>query len=303
MITMSSAMLILRTKTTIIRSTRVAALMLSALLLTACVSMRIAYNHAPDLVYWKLDSYADFDNEQKVKVKQAIAQWMRWHRTTQLPDYVTLMATHRHDLQGTVTPAQVCSLFERGRERVQRGWIQVLPSVADIALTLKPTQLDRIEKRYAKANEEVRKDHLQESPEERHKMIVKRTMSSAEKLYGDLGPAQRAVIEAGVADSPHDPDRWFAEREARQRDTITVTRRLIAEHASREQALTAYKQLVAELRQSPDPAYAALEQRVRDYNCSFWAAIHNSTTPAQRRHAAERLERWATDFQLLIDER
>jgi hypothetical protein len=302
MITMSSAMLILNPKTSIIRSARLGLLALGALLLAGCVSMRIAYNHAPDLVYWKLDSYADFDSEQKTKVKQAIVQWMHWHRTTQLPDYVALMASHRHELQGNVTPAAVCSLFERGRERVDRGWTQVLPSVAEIALTLKPAQLDHIEKKYAKVNEETRKDYLQESPDERHRAVVKRAINSAEKLYGDLGPAQREVIDAGVADSPQDADLWFAERQARQQEILATTRRLIAEHATRAQALTAYKQLVADMRRSPNAAYAAQEEKVQQYNCGFWAAIHNSTTPQQRRHASERLERWATDFQLLIDE-
>jgi len=273
------------------------------LLLAGCVSMRIAYNHAPDLAYWKLDSYADFNGEQKPRVKQAITQWMHWHRTTQLPDYVALMALHRQELQGPVTPAAVCALFDRGRERVQRAWTQVLPSVVDIALTLQPAQLDHIERKMVKADEDVRKDFVQESTEARHRAYVKRAITSAERLYGDLGPAQRSVIESGVAQSPRDAEMWFAERQQRQRDALTTTRRLIGERATHEQALAAYKQLVADYRRSPDSEVATQEQRVQQYNCGFWAAVHNSTTPQQRRHASERIERWATDFQLLIDER
>lgn len=264
--------------------------------------MRIAYNHAPDLVYWKLDSYANFDADQKPRVKQAITQWMKWHRTTQLPDYVALLGAHRAEMQRPITPAAVCSLLDRGRERVERGWMEVLPAVADISLTLKPDQLRRIEAKIANANEEARAEQLPASPEERLKARVKRTTESAEKLYGRLGPEQRAVVEAGVAKSPLDLDLWFAEREERQQDALKTTRKLIADGATPAQALTAYKKLVAELRNSPNPAAAAQDQRVHEYNCGFWAAIHNSTTPLQRRHAGERLERWATDFQLLIDE-
>jgi hypothetical protein len=272
------------------------------MVLSGCVSMRIAYNHAPDLVYWKLDSYADFDASQKAKVKHAIDQWMRWHRTTELPEYVRLLATHRGDLAGPVTPAAVCALLDRGRERVDRGWARVLPAVADIAMTLKPGQLDRIEARYASSNEDVRRDHLQDSPDERRQARVKWTVESAEKLYGRLGKEQRAVVEAGVDASPLDSESWFAEREERQRNTLSITRQLIAEGAPRDRVLAAYKKLVADLRHSPNPAYASQQHRVHEYTCEFWARIHNSTTPAQRRHASERFERWATDFQLLIDE-
>lgn len=264
--------------------------------------MRIAYNHAPDLVYWKLDSYADFDGEQRVKVKQSIAQWMHWHRSTQLPDYIALMASHRRELQGNVTPQAVCAVFDRARERVDRGWVQLLPAATDVVMTLKPAQLDHIEKKVAQVNEETRKDFLQDSREERRKAMVKRTVTNAERLYGNLGPAQRQVIEAGVADSPYDADIWFAERQALQQEALTITRKLLTDRVTAAQGQAAYRTLVEHMRRPSSPEYAAYDQKLQQYNCGFWAAIHNSTTPQQRRHASERMERWATDFQLLIDD-
>jgi hypothetical protein len=286
-----------------VRKTLIIGLTLAALLLLqGCVSMRLAYNHAPDYVYWKLDGFVDFNAEQKPRVKQAITDWMNWHRRTQLPDYARLIAAHRAEVRGEMAPAAVCALMDRARERIDKGWVQVIPAVADIALTLQPKQIEHIEKRYASVNDDYHRDHLQPTPAERQKAMAKRATDSAEKLYGRLHAAQLAVIEKGVAASPLNADLWSAELEDRQREGIATIRRLIAENATHDQAVAAFKSLVTRFRRSPLPEHAENERRVEAYNCGFWAAIHNSTTPAQRTHAAERLERWATDFQLLSDE-
>ena len=42
---------------------------------------------APDLVYWWLDRYIDFNDTQTPRVHEAIKQWFAWHRRSQLPDY------------------------------------------------------------------------------------------------------------------------------------------------------------------------------------------------------------------------
>lgn len=272
-------------------------------MLSGCVSMRLAYDHAPDVAYWRLDGYAGFEGEQKGRVKQAIAHWMRWHRTTQLPDYISFAASRRAMLQRKVTAGEVCSVFDQGRERLVRAWGQALPAVAEIALTLKPSQLSRIETRLDKANQEVREERrLQDPPEERLKREVRRVREHAERLYGDLAPEQRHMIETAVAASPIDARQGYEERVERQRQVLDATRRLIGEQATREQALDTYRQLLAKFMNPADPQRAQREQRLRRHDCALWADLQNSTTLEQRRHAAERLERWLTDLQLLVDE-
>lgn len=298
MITMSSAM---RFSISFRKTFIIGLALAAAALMQGCVSMRLAYNHAPQYVYWKLDSYVDFDSEQKPRVKQAIAEWMDWHRRTQLPDYVTLIAAHRSEVQGTMTPGAVCALMDRARERIDKGWMQILPVAADIALTLKPSQIEHIERKYAEADEEFVREHLQESPAERRKARVKRSTESAEKLYGRLHAEQRAVVEKGVAGSPMNPELWLAEKQERQRELAATLRRLIAQRATHQQAVIAFNEYMTRLRKSPNPERAENEKLVDQYNCGMWADVHNATTPAQRRHAEERLERWATDFQLLVD--
>src|SRR5580765_4822032 len=70
MITMSSAML------SVFRTFGLRSLIIGAVLalLGACSALRIGYGAAPDLVYWWLDGYVDFDDTQTPRVREAIGQ-------------------------------------------------------------------------------------------------------------------------------------------------------------------------------------------------------------------------------------
>jgi hypothetical protein len=88
-------------------------------LLSGCGAMRLAYNQAPDLGYWWLDKYIDFNDEQTPRVRDAIASWFRWNRSTQLPDYAQwldkLSGTSRSAMRRstTTTPTTTCSPIRR----------------------------------------------------------------------------------------------------------------------------------------------------------------------------------------------
>jgi len=51
-------------------------------------------------------------------------------------------------------------------------------------------------------------------------------------------------------------------------------------------------------RATPGP-YRSYQQRLTDYNCSFIAQLHNSTTPAQRQVARNKLKGWEEDLRTL----
>ena len=76
--------------------------------LGACSALRIGYSQAPDLSYWWLDRYVDFNSAQTPRVRDALQQWFAWHRRSQLPDYAALLARAQAELAADTTPARVC---------------------------------------------------------------------------------------------------------------------------------------------------------------------------------------------------
>jgi hypothetical protein len=277
----------------------IGALILAISLLGACSALRIGYSQAPELAYWWLDGYVDFNKSQTPKVREALTSWFKWNRSTQLPDYAALLAKAEVQLASNVTPAQACQWFDEVSSRFDVALERALPDVAEVVLSAKPEQLVYLEKRFAKGNKEILADYAQPSPEERQKSAIKRAVERAESIYGKLDDAQHERVAASVNSSPFDADVWLAERKARQQDLLQTVRRLLNEKASTEQVQAAVRVLVERSRRSPREAYSAYQQRLTQYNCAVAAQTHNFTTPAQRKFAAQKLKGWEGDLRAL----
>jgi len=272
---------------------------LLTILLSGCGAMRLAYNQAPDLSYWWLDKYIDFNDAQTPRVRDAIAGWFRWNRRTQLPDYAQWLDRLAADLQQPVTPAQVCRWTDEVEARMFTGLDQALPALGETALSLTPDQLKHIEKRYAKVNADFADDYLQEDPKDRMKATIKRTMERAEMLYGDLDEAQTERVRRAMMASPFDPELWLAERKARQQDVLQTLRRLLAERPPQPQAQAALRAIAERVQRSPRDVFRSYQEKLTRYNCDIAAQLHNTTSREQREFAEKKLRGWAADFRAL----
>ena len=271
-----------------------------ALLLSACSTVRLAYNQGPTLSWWWIDSYFDFSTETERQVKDGLGQWFAWHRATQLSEYAGLLVLAQAQVMEPATPGQVCRWVDEFRARAQPALERAFPLAADIVPTLTSAQFQHAERKYAKLNEELREEYLQLRPEDRFEASIKRAVERVEMLYGPLDEPQRKLIAAGVAASPFDAEAWLAERKTRQRETVQTLRRLVAEHADHDSIVAALRVLAQQADRSQRPDYRAYQQRLNDYNCQWVAAVHNGTTTAQRRVARERLKGWEADLRSLM---
>lgn len=265
--------------------------------------MRLGYNQAPTLAYWWLDSYVDFDDPQTHQARVAIERWFDWHRRTQLPDLATLLARAQADVRRDATPQQTCRWWGELRQRSVFAVDQALPDIAKLAATLTPAQLRHVEQRYGKSNSEFRDEFLDGDRSQRLERSVKRTVERAEMLYGRLDDAQREALKRRLAESPFDPERWMAERLARQRDALALLGRIASDELSKEQAVVALRAYVATWNHSPREDYRRYAEQLEQFNCRVAAAVHNGTTPAQRQHAAGKLKGWEEDARALMAQR
>lgn len=284
------------------RSTLFNALIIGLLtLLGGCSALRLAYDQGPQLAWWWLDGYADFEGDEALRAKALIRQWFAWHRPSQLPDWAAQLAALQRVLDQPVTADEVCRWNERLRRAADPSIERALDAAAELVPGLGEAQLRHIEQRYAKGNDELRAEHLQADPAERRAAAEKRTVERFETFYGRLDEAQRRLVAAGLAESPFDPEAWLADRQRRQRDTVQTLRRLLAEKADRAQVSAALRQLAQRLERSSDPAYRELQQHLVRHNCAFVARVHNSTRSAQRQLARDKLNGWERDLRALIE--
>ena len=289
-----------------VRAAIIAVLWLALTTLSGCSMLRLGYGQAPDLAYWWLDGYVDFDDVQTPRVRAALADWLAWNRKTQLADYVALLARSEVEVLANTTPERVCEVAAEGRRYIDLAVDRLVPAAAALAPSLSAAQMQHLERRYAKSNEEFRADYLQNDPADRARASIKRTVERVEMLYGPVDEVQLAGIAKSVAQSPFDPALWMAERLRRQQDALQTLRRLRSERGGTElaqaQAQAALRAHVRLYERSPREAYRAYAIRLTDYNCAFAASLHNSMSAAQRQVAVQRLKGWETDLRLLAAE-
>ena len=268
-------------------------------LMSACSTLRLAYDTGPTLAWWWIDGYGDFSGEQAARVKDDIRLWFGWHRKTQLADYAGWLAATREKIADSITPAQVCRAWDEARRLFDPALDRALLQAAAWVPGLTEAQFQHIERRQAKAIDEMRDDYLQPDPARRQEAAMKRTLERLEMVYGSLDERQVRLVSDGIRASPFNATTWMVERQRRQRDALQTLRRLVAERADNDRVLAALRALAERSERSPDPAFRSYQQKLTDYNCNFVARIHGSMHPAQRQAARERFKGWEDDLRAL----
>ena len=269
-------------------------------LFVACSAVQLSYNQGSMLAYWWLDGYADFSAEQSPRVKAALEDWFVWHRASQLPDYAQALAAMQTLAADKVSPAQICNIVEGWQQRAERAYERALPALAEQVRSMSPEQIRHLERQQAKKHEDAVVEYLQPLPGERQKAAFERALDRAESVYGRLDPAQRRMLASELAASPFDPELWLAERRQRQLDIARSLRQWQTERSDAATVQAGLRRLGTEASTSPRADYRAYAERLMAANCAMLAKLHNSSTPAQRQQAVDKLKGWQNDLRSLL---
>ncbi|NMM08539.1 MAG: hypothetical protein HHJ18_20325 [Polaromonas sp.] len=273
-------------------------------LVQACSTLKIVYNQAPELAYWYLDGHLDLSGAQSLRLKDELARLQAWHRQSELPIYIATLQQLQQQLPQDLGADAVCAISTDVRSKLMTLSGRAEPAAAALADTLGAAQLAHLERSFAKDNARYREEVLDATPRERRDRRYKRTVSRAQMLYGRLDDAQLAVIGQRIEQSRFDAERAHLETLRRQNDALTTLRELASDQASgqpsTDRSQTAIRGLFERTWNATDPAERSYQVQITQDNCETLAAIHNSTTPAQRSEAVQTLRRYERDFTTLL---
>jgi hypothetical protein len=269
-------------------------------LAVGCSTLRVAYSSAPTLAWWQLDGWVDADRNQAPAARAAIDRWFAWHRSTQLAPTAALLADARAQVMQPLSAEAFCRFNDRLQGLTQPAIARALEEAADLVPLLTEANFKAMEAKGAAEIAEDREEFLQADPAARRAQALERARKRFERLYGRLAEPQLAVLREGLAALPLDPERWLADRERRQQETVALLRRLQAERAPREQRVAALKALVDARTTPADPERRARQQRLAEANCALAARLHNTTTTAQRERARDNLLGWENDLRAVM---
>lgn len=267
--------------------------------LAACSAVKLAYNNLPEIGYWWLDDYVDFDDTQTPRVRDELQQLLAWHRREELPKVAALLRRVQALAPEDVTPAQACELVDAFRARILVVAERVEPVAADLARSLDAAQLAQLERKYRKLNDKYREDWLALAPEQQREKRYEQLLDRSEDFYGRLDAAQREWLREQVGPPSFDPVQIDAERRKRQQETLALLRGLRTEGMAAEQARAEVHAYVVRIGTPPPGPTRDRQRAMQQEACRAFAALHNQTTAAQREKALRRLQGYETDLRQL----
>lgn len=267
--------------------------------LAGCSAVKLGYNNAPDLGYWWLDHYLDFNDTQSIQVRADLVTLQAWHRQREIPLLVGTLVTVQQLASGDVTPGQVCDRWAELKLRLRATLDQTEPAAVALATTLTAPQLDHLARQLDKRSAKWRAQWLDVTPSERAERRLKQLTERVEMFYGPLEETQLAVLRARVTASAFDASLNWRESQRRQKDIVQTLRQLQTGTPDQARIRAALQALLARSMNSPDAAYRSYVSKITRESCTLLAALHNSSTSAQRLKVIETLKDYETDARSL----
>ena len=267
----------------------------------ACSSVRFAYNQGDTLLYWWVDAYLDLDSEQSGQVKADIGQLFSWHRKTQLKDYSQFLANAQKQLANpNLTQVDLKADYKDIRTRTELLAYKALPDLADLALSIKPEQLSKMEEKFTKNNETFRKKFVRIDKEKQQKQRYKKSMEQFNLWFGDFSNEQEAILRRASDARPLNNELWLSERVLRQKRIMAVMREVQQKKMNKEATMTALQGLIKEIFGRQDaPEHKAFFDSYTDGSIALVHTAVKIATPAQKAHAQKRMQGWIDDFKVL----
>ena len=273
---------------------RMVALLAVCILVTACNTIKLGYENLPRLVEWQADRFLALDSEQEALVNRHARTLQRWHRQNLLPVYAEFLTRVEEDLRTPVSTSQVAGW----RQAAVDGWAplaeKLAPAVAEVALTLRPEQIDHLVKAIEKANKKTAGEYLPADPAKRRQARYERLVVRAESFMGDVSDAQKEAIRASAAAMASDDDAWWQSRLARQKAIVDLLAGISAEKPPMAEATRRAHQVLAGL-WDHHRASATIDSAGDRLTVRLLALA----SPEQRRSVIKRLDGYRQDFQLL----
>lgn len=280
------------------------ALILCAASLTACSSIKIAYNYAPNYLSYRLNNYFNLDSQQQQLLDAELIDFSNWHSATALPQYTHTLQrwSVRLDDKKSFTPEEVIVMYQQVQDALLELSLQAAKQLAPIAVTLKTTQTDQMRSRFESDNKDYADDYLKNpASSSTRKKHHSRMLKRYEDWLGSLTEQQKTSLIQLADRRAATFSLWANERELRQAalfETLNAQRE--KDPVQAEAALALYAKSLSDYR---NPNLLDQQDSLRRDWAQTTAEVLNSLTPTQTRYLKTKLREYAEDFASLTPTR
>jgi hypothetical protein len=269
-----------------------------------CSMTRFGYDMLPTWSQWQVDRWLALDDDQRAIVVRHLDDLHGWHRRTQLPGWAGQLRQLDADLRGAEPGILLdVAAVARWRGRVTEVWTplaeRLAPAVAELAVTLRPEQIERLRRRMAESEAEWREKFLPERSRDREQARGDRVVKRAEFFLGRLDRAQERELRALAAALPATEEAWFAERQQRNRAVLAFFETMARERPAAREATRQARELLLAMWTPREGARARQLEEAIAASDALTVRMLARATPAQRAHLTKTVQTYAQDFQSL----
>lgn len=189
-------------------------LLACGLVLAACSTTRLGYNHADWLAGSYASRYFDLDGEQRDWLRSRMREHLEWHRSEELQHYHAILWQTRERAGNGLEQDDIQWMANAWRARYLVLADRIIPDVAILTSRLDEAQIARFEARMEKDFAKQRKEAAKLEPME---VRAKRTIRQVEGWTGRLDERQRARIATLIEEFPEPEEETGDELERRER--------------------------------------------------------------------------------------
>ena len=263
--------------------------------LSGCSAVRVTYLQLDWLIANRIESYVHLNPEQRSVANQHIDALLAWHCRTQLRDYARWLRRVSVDFNNGLTPAQLDERIAVFEDAWQDLMHQVIPGAVDVFSSMRDDQLSEFFTRIESKNRAYRKKYL-EPPESEWRRANKEWMQKVLRRW--LGKPteeqRRAVAVWADAIVPLREVGWASRMRWQH-----AFRSLLERRHDRQALVGGLASLLIDWEHYQDEASRRIYAHNRDLLSGLLISASRTTTPAQQRHFASRVERYAKDFDAL----
>jgi len=194
--------------------------------LSGCSIIAIGYNYSDVYLRYSINSYANFNDEQKIIITKEVDDFMLWHRENMLPEYVRFL----QELQVTVQSGAVLTKEDaaRFRARVRTLYVNTLqPTVLPTAKVLSgiyPLQIEELVESFDKENNKQREKGRGGNSLEQRRKRAEKTIDFLENMVGVLSDRQLDKIREMSNNLPYTTVIYLQQREDNQARLLELLR-------------------------------------------------------------------------------
>jgi hypothetical protein len=175
------------------------------------------YNRLDWLVSWYVNGLVSLDSAQEQQLHDMVHRTLDWHRSTQLPRYISLLEEMADETAQPVSADRLEQRYQNIAGLLDDFLQHVVPDAAGLLRTLSPDQVAELKENMTVDNEDLWEEFAGNSPEVRQKRRTKNAMRALQRFVGRLSEDQRVTVATRVSAMHDVSDQWLDRRQHWQR--------------------------------------------------------------------------------------